>query len=432
MYTRFLPTPTHSILLFGPRGTGKSTWIRDRFPDAVTYDLLDTGEALRLSKDPHTLYRELATLSSGNWAVIDEVQKVPELLDEVHRLIETLRLRFVLSGSSARKLRRGGANLLAGRAITTSMFPLVSAELPFEINPERALRFGMLPMAVTTDTPQDYLRTYAETYLVQEIQAEALTRNLGAFARFLEIAARRNGQVTNAAGIARDAGINRRTVQNHFEILTDTLVGFWLPPWKLKSATKQVRQSKFYFFDCGVARALTVGLPIRLHPKNWALLPKPSSSTNCAHTSAIRPRTTSCVSGAATTAWRSTYCVKRWKVSLRSRSRRHRDGTGASTAACTGSGTTSGKTERHAMECTLANERLFGTMSECCPWSIFSSACGPVRFLVPSDDRPRIRAGAPDSSRSGPVQLRQRPAEGPPPALEAVQRRRDRRHRLGG
>ena len=257
MYTRLLPTPTRSIFLFGPRGTGKSTWIRDRFPDAVTYDLLDTGEALRLSKDPHALYRELAALPAGDWAVIDEVQKVPELLDEVHRLVESSRLRFVLSGSSARKLRRGGANLLAGRAITTPMFPLVSAELSFEIDAERTLLFGMLPMAVTTDSPQDYLRTYAETYLVQEIQAEALTRNLGAFARFLEIAARQNGQVANAAGIARDAGINRRTVQNHFEILTDTLIGFWLPPWKLKSATKQVRQSKFYFFDCGVARALT-------------------------------------------------------------------------------------------------------------------------------------------------------------------------------
>ena len=261
MYIRLLPTPIRSVFLFGPRGTGKSTWIRDRFPDTVTYDLLDTGETLRLNKDPHALYRELATLPRGSWVVIDEVQKVPDLLDEAHRLIESHRLRFVLSGSSARKLRRGGVNLLAGRAITTSMYPLVSAELDFDIDPERALRFGMLPMAVTTDVPQDYLRTYAETYLVQEIQAEALTRNLGAFARFLETAARQNGQVTNAASIARDTGISRRTVQHHFEILTDTLIGFWLPPWKLKSATKQVRQSKFYFFDSGVARALSGRLP---------------------------------------------------------------------------------------------------------------------------------------------------------------------------
>ena len=138
MYTRLLPTPTRSIFLFGPRGTGKSTWIRDRFPGAVTYDLLDTGEALRLNKEPQALYRELPALPAGDRAVVDEVQKAPALLDEVHRLIESRRLRFVLSGSSARKLRRGG-------------------------------------------DPRGYLRTYAETYLMQEVQAEALTRNLGAF-----------------------------------------------------------------------------------------------------------------------------------------------------------------------------------------------------------------------------------------------------------
>ncbi len=261
MYTRLLPTPTRSILLLGPRGTGKSTWIRGRFPDAVVYDLLDTGEALRLHKAPQTLYRELAAHAPGGWAVVDEVQKVPALLDEAHRLIESRGLRFVLSGSSARKLRRGGVNLLAGRAVTVSMFPLVSAELDFVFDPRRALRFGMLPMAVAEDDPREYLRTYTETYLVQEIQAEALARNLGAFARFLEIAARQNAQVTNVTNIARDAEINRRTVQSHFEILDDTLLGFRLPPWKLKSATKQVRQSKFYFFDCGVARALAGRLP---------------------------------------------------------------------------------------------------------------------------------------------------------------------------
>ena len=261
MYTRLLPTPTRSILLFGPRGTGKSTWIRDRFPRATTYDLLDTREALRLGRDPQTLYRELAALSPGDWAVVDEVQKVPALLDEAHRLIESRGLRFVLSGSSARKLRRGGVNLLAGRAVTTPLFPLVSAELGFAFEAQRALRFGMLPMAVAEEDPREYLRTYAETYLVQEIQAEAPTRNLGTFARFLEVAARQNAQVVNTSNIARDAGVGRRTVQSHFEILDDTLIGFHLSPWKLKSATRQVRQSKFYFFDCGVARALSGRLP---------------------------------------------------------------------------------------------------------------------------------------------------------------------------
>ena len=258
MYTRLLPDPTQSVFLFGPRGTGKSTWIHARFPHAVCYDLLDTGEALRLSKEPHILYREVATLPADSWVVIDEVQKVPQLLNEAHRLIESTRLRFILSGSSARKLRRNrDVNLLAGRAITTSLFPLVSAEMSFKLDMERTLLFGTLPLAVDSNKPQEYLRTYAETYLIQEVQAEALTRNLGAFARFLEIAARQNAQITNITGIARDAGVQRRTVQNHFDILTDTLLGFWLPVWKLKPATKQVQQSKFYFFDCGVARALT-------------------------------------------------------------------------------------------------------------------------------------------------------------------------------
>ena len=257
MYARLLPTPTRSTFLFGPRGTGKSTWIRDRFPNAATYDLLDTGEALRLGKDPQALYRELSALPPGAWAVIDEVQKAPALLDEVHRLIESRGLRFVLSGSSARKLRRGGANLLAGRAVTASMSPLTSAELASDFDVQRALRFGMLPMAVAEADPQPYLRTYAETYLMVEVQAEALTRDLGAFARFLEVAARQNGQLTNATSIARDVGVSRHTVQNHFDILVDTLLGYWLPPWKLKAATKQVRQSKFYFFDVGVARALS-------------------------------------------------------------------------------------------------------------------------------------------------------------------------------
>ena len=262
MYTRLLPIPAQSVFLFGPRGTGKSTWIRSRFPEAVIYDLLDTGEVLRLNKDPQIIYRELAALPARSWVVIDEVQKAPQLLNEVHRLIETNHLRFVLSGSSARKLRRGrDVNLLAGRAITTSLFPLVSAEMSFKFDLERTLLYGTLPVAVTGDNPQEYLRTYAETYLIQEVQAEALTRNLGAFARFLEIAARQNAQVTNLTGIARDVGINRRTIQNHFEILTDTLLGYWLPAWKLKPSTKQVRQSKFYFFDCGVTRALTGRLP---------------------------------------------------------------------------------------------------------------------------------------------------------------------------
>ncbi len=261
MYARILQNPNQSVFLFGPRGTGKSTWIRDRFPDAVVYDLLNTGESLRLNKDPQTLYRELAALAPETWVIIDEVQKAPALLDEVHRLIEDRQLRFVLSGSSARKLRRGGTNLLAGRAITTALFPLVSAEVGGKLDLAKSLVFGTLPMAFDARDPQAYLRTYAETYLDQEIRAEALSRNIGAFSRFLEIAARQNGQMTNASAIARDAGISRHTVQSHFEILIDTLIGYWLPAWKRKPGTRRVQQSKFFFFDCGVARALSGRLP---------------------------------------------------------------------------------------------------------------------------------------------------------------------------
>jgi len=257
MIKRLLEKPTGSILLLGPRGTGKSTWIQHHFRDAVIYDLLNTSESLRLSREPEMLYRELQSLPAERWIVIDEVQKVPALLDEVHRLIENRELRFVLSGSSARKLRRGGTNLLAGRAIMTHMFPFVSAELGSDFQVSKAIVNGTLPMAVLGEDPVAYLFTYAETYLQEEIRAEALTRNIGHFARFLEVAARQNGQVTNVAGIARDAAVSRQTVQNYFSVLVDTLIGYWVEPWKLKRRTKQVQHPKFYLFDSGVARALS-------------------------------------------------------------------------------------------------------------------------------------------------------------------------------
>jgi len=223
--------------------------------------LLDTAESLRLSMDPGAMYREVQDLPAGAWVVIDEVQKVPGILDEVHRLIERNKLHFVLSGSSARKLRRGAANLLAGRAVVEHLFPLVSAELGFDIEVAGALARGTLPVAVTGDDPQSYLTAYAQTYLQEEIRAEALTRNIGNFSRFLEIAARQNGQVTNVSAISRDAAVSRQTVQNYFEILVDTLIGNSLYPWKLKRATKQVSHPKFYLFDPGVARALSGRLP---------------------------------------------------------------------------------------------------------------------------------------------------------------------------
>lgn len=261
MYARLLEIPTSSILLFGPRGTGKSTWIRLHFDEAVVYDLLDSRESIRLERDPHLLFNELQAQKPGSWVVLDEVQKVPALMDEVHGLIESRRLRFVLCGSSARKLKRTGVNLLAGRAIVTHLFPLTSVELGRDFEVDRALVHGTLPMAVTSEDPEGFLTTYAETYLNEEIRAEALTRNVGSFSRFLEIAARQNGQVTNISNIAREAAVNRTTVQNYFEILVDTLIGYWVPAWKLKRSTKQIAHPKFYLFDTGVARALSGRLP---------------------------------------------------------------------------------------------------------------------------------------------------------------------------
>ncbi len=259
--------------MLGPRGTGKSTWIKKQYKGkTIIYDLLNTTEFIRLSRDPALLYKETAHLKSGSWVVIDEIQRVPALLNEVHRIIEEKKIKFILSGSSARKLRQSGVNLLAGRAITYNLFPLVSKEVNFKLDIEKQSTYGMLPNAFLSQNPKKYLRTYSETYLKEEIKEEALTRNMGNFVRFLEVAARQNGQMTNTSSIARDSGVARQTVQGYFDILIDTLAGFWLYPWKLKRATKQVSHPKFFFFDPGVARALSGRLPYPPAPEELGAL----------------------------------------------------------------------------------------------------------------------------------------------------------------
>jgi predicted AAA+ superfamily ATPase len=261
MFRRRLALPSRSFLLLGPRGTGKTTWLRQRLPRALWYNLLLDGELLRLMRSPGSFRQEVAALPPGSWVVVDEVQKLPSLLNEVHDALAAgpRRFRFALTGSSARRLRREDVNLLAGRVVTRRMLPLTLTEAEGEPSVDDWLRFGGLPLVRSergATARVDLLEAYVETYLLQEVRAEALVRSLESFVRFLAVAALANAQVTSVAALARDAGVARPTVQGYFEVLTDTLIGAWLPAWRPRAKVKETRHPKFYVFDCGVARAL--------------------------------------------------------------------------------------------------------------------------------------------------------------------------------
>lgn len=256
MYSRtFTPPSNKSFFLFGPRGTGKSTWVRATFPESVYLDLLEAELYLPLAANPQRLSGHIPRGFRG-WVIIDEVQKIPELLNEVHRLIERERLTFILTGSSARKLRHKGVNLLAGRALTRFFHPLTVAELGADFNLEHSLRFGQLPCAYTDDDPAAYLQSYAKTYLQEEIQQEGLTRNLGAFSRFLEAASFSQGAVLNCSAVARDCAIERKVVEQYVVILEDLLWGYRLPVFAKRAKRRLVHHPKFYLFDVGVYRTL--------------------------------------------------------------------------------------------------------------------------------------------------------------------------------
>jgi len=262
LYTRRLLLPERSFLLLGPRGTGKTTWLRARLPRARWYNLLLDRELLRLMREPGSFRREVEALPRGSWVVVDEVQKLPSLLNEIHDALASAprRWRFALIGSSARRLRREDVNLLAGRVVTRRMLPLTVAELGGEPEPDDLLRFGGLPLVRGERAAAariDLLEAYVETYLTQEIRAEALVRSLDSFSRFLEVAALANAQVTSVASLARDAAVARPTVQGYFEVLVDTLIGAWLPAWRPRAKIKEARHPKFYLFDTGVVRALS-------------------------------------------------------------------------------------------------------------------------------------------------------------------------------
>ena len=259
MFTRRLQLPERSFFLLGPRGTGKTTWLRGVLPSAVWFDLLRTATFLELSQQPDRFRQQIEAQPRGNWVVVDEVQRLPALLDEVHAIIAEhgRAYRFALSGSSARKLKRLDVNLLAGRAINRQCLPLTAGELGFDVDVEHILRFGLLPQIRSDpDFAVDTLDAYVSNYLREEVQQEALVRRLDTFARFLQVAALMNGQVSNISGVARDAAVARPTVQGYFETLVDTLIGVWLPAWQRRAKVKEVASPKFYLFDCGVARAL--------------------------------------------------------------------------------------------------------------------------------------------------------------------------------
>ena len=258
MYERLLEEPlrgSRSFFLFGPRGVGKTTWIRERIPDALYLDLLDHRLYLELLTRPERL-RDLIPPSHDGWVVLDEVQRTPEVLNEVHRLIETRGNRFVLTGSSARSLRRGGVNLLGGRAVTHCLYPLTAVEVGAGFSLERALRYGGLPSVYVQNDPDRYLASWIESYLRQEVIEEARVRNLAAFARFLEAASFSQAALLNVTSVARDAGLDRRTASGYFELLEDLLVAARIPVFTRKAKRRMMRQSRFFFFDAGVYRSI--------------------------------------------------------------------------------------------------------------------------------------------------------------------------------
>lgn len=253
--SRLYRLPELSFFLFGLRGVGKSTWIRSRLPDAPRFDLLDEAMYQRLLVDPTPFAAELRMLPPESWVIVDEIQRLPGLLNEVHRFIEERRLRFALLGSSARKLRAAGVNLLAGRALWREMFPLTPEELGGQLDLERTLQIGALPLVLASPQPQETLRAYVRLYLSEEVKGEALVRNLPGFARFLPVSALCHGQTINVSSLARDAGVARTTVEGYVQILEDTLLARRLPAYTPRLRVRERKHPKLYWIDPGVARA---------------------------------------------------------------------------------------------------------------------------------------------------------------------------------
>lgn len=255
--SRFFTPPSGHFFLLGPRGTGKTSLVRTRFPEALRIDLLDPEMLRRLSARPEHLIELVAGRREAGDVVIDEVQKLPELLEVIHLLIERKEGdRFILTGSSARKLRQAGVNLLGGRAARRSLHPFMAAELGDRFSLQSALTHGMLPVVLGAREPMEIVRAYAGLYLKEEIQAEGLVRNLGGFSRFLETISFSQAAVLNLAAVARDSTVHRKTVEGHLEVLEDLLLAFRLPVFSRRARRVLAAHPKFFLFDAGLFRAI--------------------------------------------------------------------------------------------------------------------------------------------------------------------------------
>jgi predicted AAA+ superfamily ATPase len=245
-----------AMFLFGGRQVGKSTLLKERFPKAVYFDLLNSELRNRFRQHPEVFRESLLRYPSETLVIVDEIQKVPDLLDEVHWLMVNKGLFFILSGSSARKLKKGGANNLGGRAIPETLFPLVSAEIP-DYDLERAVQNGMIPRHYMVANARNRLKSYIELYLKEEIIEEAVVQNVDDFVRFLEVAAISDGEMLNYESVASDCGVSANTVKAYYKILCDTLLGFEVPAYTKVIKRKLTKASRFYFFDVGIANYLT-------------------------------------------------------------------------------------------------------------------------------------------------------------------------------
>ena len=270
---RIFKAPKYHFFLFGPRGTGKTTLLKNLYPDALWIDLLQPDIFRSYSARPERLREVVLGNLDKKVVVIDEIQKVPQLLDVVHSLIERkLKIQFILTGSSARKLKRTGVDLLAGRAIKKTFHPFMAVELGNKFNIDKALQHGLLPLVVASDNPKEVLKTYVALYICEEVQMEGLVRNIGGFSRFLEAISFSHGSVLNISNVARECEVERKTVEGYIAILEDLLLAFRIPVFSKHAKRKVISHPKFYYFDTGVYRSL----------RPYGPLDKPQDIEGCA------------------------------------------------------------------------------------------------------------------------------------------------------